>query len=67
MPELQPETSEVRMHLLPHEELHTLEQQVVGLNYKNIKVETQLISVCHILTQKEKTKPTIVVQFFSRT
>lgn len=51
----------------PPEELQTLEDQVVAfLNNKNITIEKKHISVCHTLSNKDKVKPTIVVQFSNR-
>lgn len=51
----------------PLEELQTLERQVVQyLNSKDIKMDSQHISACHVLSNKDKTKPVIIVQFANR-
>ena len=51
----------------PPEELQTLEDQVVAfLNNKNITIEKKHISACHTLSNKDKVKPTIVLQFSNR-
>lgn len=48
----------------PPEELQTLEDQVLAfLSNKNIMIEKKHISACHTLSNQDKVKPTIVVQF----
>lgn len=52
----------------PHEELLTLEQQVVTfLQDKNIDIKHEDISICHTLpTRSDKLKSSIVIRFISR-
>lgn len=50
------------------EEQHTLEQQVLQfMNSKNIHLESQHISACHVLPRKDRTHPpAIVLRFANR-
>lgn len=52
----------------PSEELHTLEQQVVCFMWsKDLHLDSQQISACHILPSKDqKNKPKIIVKLASR-
>ena len=69
MPGLQPATATEHLgEEAPLEEQRTLEQQVLQfMKSKNIHLESQQISACHVLPRKDRTHPpAIIVRFVNR-